>query len=359
MRSRLLPLVLILTVAPLGLEAQSFLDKLKAAAKGKVEETRKTAEVPSSSAYPPPRQVNEGPSTSKARNAKDELDDYWAQQRGPRIGVAAKSSFAGGNAQPVGAFAGNDRVYLRFNLPQALKTYVGDKATSIEVVSQYEHPNGNGIYSSNFKQPLTAADLERTTVDVELLPDPKTATTRDSGCMSAFMVDDDEARAVRTHFCILQAAGKPLGHVTFSYDGRNTDLEALKKDQAALLSKRYDEEAASAGLPAHFKEKGSFSDPQLSMAGLQRLVKRDLKDVIQVLKLTIGERGGPDWDVYKDSGIPQYKHSTRPIYLAWKDRNGFFYEGRLEVRKNHQGGGSYGDAFIKIEAAHRFNGKVD
>ncbi len=108
---------------------------------------------------------------------------------------------------------------------------------------------------------------------------------------------------------------------------------------------------AGQGLPDDFRQaSGTFQDPQLSAAALRRLFQAS--GGVEVYRLVI--ETGPDYTIVKNElGIPLYK-ITKSIYNTYRaTKTGLCYYTHNAIRREYQGGGSFGPPTIANLAVNR------
>lgn len=282
---------------------------------------------------------------------------------GPRTAIFAKSRIRSANPSDAATtFGGNDRIYARFVLPKPVKDYIREAGVLYPVVVVQltaTQPDQNP-WSFESNHLLSEADLAQTFLDVELLPDPQTARILNDNSFSWVIAQCEPGPVhARLEARARDGAMEVLGCGDFVFDLTAARKAQLPADRQTIQRVAEENEAAARSLPKDFNDQGSFRDAQLSLANIRALIQRDLKDVAQILRIAIREGGGDDWTVQSEDGVPRFKMNFRPIFVAWKGRDGKSYYGRVDMRRNYQGGGVYGALFAEHGSIHRFNGKLN
>jgi len=282
---------------------------------------------------------------------------------GPKTAVFAKSRITG--PRPVDAstrFGGSDRIYARFVLPKPVRDYIREAGVLYPVVvvqlTASQPDQSPCSFESNHL--LSEADLAQDFLDVEILPDPQTARILNDNSFSWVIAQCEPGPVhARLQARARDGAMEVLGCGDFVFDLTAARKAQLPGDRETIKRVAEENEAAARSLPKDFNDKGSFRDAQLSLANIRALIQRDLKDVAQILKIAIREGSGDDWTVQSEDGVPRFKMNFRPIFVAWKGKDGKSYYGRVDLRRNYQGGGVYGALFAEHGSVNRFNGKVN
>lgn len=98
--------------------------------------------------------------------------------------------------------------------------------------------------------------------------------------------------------------------------------------------------ASDAKLPAEFSTPGKFSDPQLSLANIKSMISGE---GFTLLKVVIDAAKGNDYYIHKNAlDIPEYKVTAKPVWVAFKGRDGKCYFTKEYFTRQYEGGGKYG-----------------
>ncbi len=284
----------------------------------------------------------------------------------------SSSPFTGSSPAGKSSFNSNEFIYGRLELSGAsVKEAFKLKETTrhyflvceVEVLKDGE-PVGYHKYRNNYIL-LPKENLDKTWLNLDILPEPTTATTLYS------MTDDFTAGYGFTPLYNMinpdyfPSAGKyrlnvkifsrtldawdreeeqdkwPFVEDGFDFILREADIATLKKngkaawDFMAENAFRYDK------LPPVFSNPGKLTDPNATTAKVTAILKRDLPNRA-IIKFVAEQYSGTLWSIAKDDfGLPRYKYFNPHIWMAYKT-DGKCYVGYVTLRQVYSGGGTYG-----------------
>jgi hypothetical protein len=221
---------------------------------------------------------------------------------------------------------------------------------------------------------LSQDNLSKTSLNLDILPEPARATTLYSmlddftagyGYFPLYsMINPDyfpSAGKYRINVRLFSKTndlwGKeeeedkwPFVEDGFDFTLRETDIAALNKNHQASwdLMKgnafRYDK------LPDVFSKPMKIADPKATPAKIAAILKRDLSNRI-ILKWVVEQYNGPLWSIAKDDfNLPKYRYFNPHIHVAYK-LEGQCRIGTVTLRENYEGGGKYGPLEVAFTSA--------
>lgn len=347
-------LLLAVIILPLQINAQIF-DKLKKKAEKVINKTQDAAQPTEST-------------TSPSRNTKNSDDDEKKH-----LGKITFSRTRGG--APEKNFVSTDTIYARINFPQKLKEIIvggnGDELEEVKDVKMLmslgfdtNDVYGGARHSTASELIIRNDELEQNFLDIDIVPDV-------NDVRSVFVVNGNLLININSrlgNFGDKVSGGAEYGTTKFNVTfGGNEQfagsfyITVSNIKEAKALQRRIDAineqieigaKAAMTSLPAEFnKPSGKFADPQLSMAA----IRTKLSDPsYTILKLVIENIPGADYEVRKNySGIPEFKITAKPIWLLYKTNQGKCFFTRYYFRREHEGGGRYGELSVATTTAEQ------
>lgn len=221
---------------------------------------------------------------------------------------------------------------------------------------------------------LSKDDLEKTRLNLDILPEPAKASTLYSmlddfragyGYMPLYkMINPDyfpSAGTYRLNVKIFSRTQDAFGRDEdeekwpfiedgFDFTLRDADIAMLKKNMKATddfmneNAFRYDK------LPDVFSKPAKIADLKATPEKIAAILKRDLSQRT-ILKWVVEQYNGPLWSVAKDDyNLPKYRYFNPHIWVAYK-MDGKCYVGNVTLRENYTGGGTYGPLEVGFTSA--------
>jgi hypothetical protein len=281
--------------------------------------------------------------------------------------------FGNSNAGSKTNFSSNEYIYGRLELSGStikeafkLKEIKGHYflVCEVEVLKDGE-PVGYHISRNNYIL-LSNEDLDKTWLNLDILPEPARASTLYSMTddFSAgygytplyYMINPDYFPSAGTYHLNVKIFSKTLDMYDrdedqdkwpFIQDGfdftlREADVATLKKNSKVTRELmegnafRYDK------LPPVFSNPGKLTDPNATTAKVAAILKRDLPNRA-IIKFVAEQHSGTLWHIATDeySLLPKYKYFNPHIWMAYK-ADGKCYVGYVTLRQVYSGGGTYG-----------------
>lgn len=293
----------------------------------------------------------------------------------------ADKPFSGSNTGSKTSFNSNEFIYGRFELSgtsikEAFK--LREDARYHQLVCRVEvlkdgKPVGYHSYDNNYIL-LQKGDLDKTSLNMDVLPEPGKGTTLYS------MTDDFSAGYGYTPMYQMitpnyfpeggqyRVIVKIYSKTRDAYD-RDEDREkwpyleeafdfTLRESDIAILIKKgkanyeFNEENAFRydKLPAEFSNPANITDPKATTAKIAAILKRDLPNRT-ILKFVVEKYNGALWSIAKDDyGLPKYRYFNPHVWVAYK-MDGRCYVGHVTLRENYSGGGTYGALGVGFSTA--------
>jgi hypothetical protein len=297
--------------------------------------------------------------------------------------------FAAGNSGGKTNFTSNEFIYSRLQLSgssikEAFKLGETTKqqpyhflVCDIEVLK-----NGQPVgyhKSKNNHILLSKEDLDKTWLNLDILPDPAKASTLYSmlddfsagyGYIPLYsMINPDYFPSggkyrlnVRIFFKTRDAWDRqededkwPFVEDGFDFTLREADIAALKKNHQASRDVmnanafRYDK------LPDVFSKPMKVTDPKATTAKIAAILKRDLPNRT-ILKWVVEPYSGSLWSIAKDDfNLPKYRYFNPHVWVAYKEGDRC-YVGHVTLRETYSGGGTYGPLEVGFTTASSSGG---
>ena len=221
---------------------------------------------------------------------------------------------------------------------------------------------------------LSKDDLDKTWLNLDILPEPAKASTLYSmlddfsagyGYIPLYMMINPDyfpsAGEYRVNVRIFSrtqdAWGRdededkwPFVEDGFDFTLRETDIATLKKNDKASRdfmdenAFRYDK------LPEVFSKSMKVTDPKATPAKIAAILKRDLPNRT-ILKWVVEPYNGSLWSIAKDDfNLPKYRYFNPHVWVTYKE-GGRCYVGHVTLRENYSGGGTYGPLEVGFTTA--------
>ena len=292
--------------------------------------------------------------------------------------------FTSNNSGSKTSFSSNEFIYGRFELSEktikeAFK--IGETTQrqpypflvcDMEVLKDGK-PVGYHTYRNNYIL-LSQEDLNKTSLNLDILPDPAVGRTLYS-MVDAFdvgygffplytMINPDYFPSggtyrinVKIYSRSKDAWGRdekqenwPFIEDGFDFTFRETDIAALKKNAEASSEHMKANAFRYEKLPDVFSKPMKVTDPKATPDRIAAILKRDLANRT-ILKWVIEPHNGPLWSVAKDDhNLPKYRYFNPTIYMAYK-MDGQCRVGSVTLRENYTGGGTYGPLQVAYTSA--------
>ena len=278
------------------------------------------------------------------------------------------------NAGAKTSFSSNEFIYARLELSGTsikeafkLKDKTGLYFLEYEVEVASDDGRIEARYHGDYHNYLllSAEDLNKTWLNLDVLPEPAKTTTLYS------MTDDFTAGygfypfyrmikpenfpssggyqvTVRVLSKSLNAWDRqedrekwPVIEEKFAFAFNENDIATLKKNGKAASDFMYDNAFRYDKMPAVFSNPGKLTDPNATTAKVSAILKRDLPGRA-IIKYVAEQYNGAYWSIAKDDyGLPKYKYFNPHIWMAYK-MDGKCYVGYITLRQVYSGGGTYG-----------------
>ena len=324
-----------------------FLNKLKEKAQktlNKVDETAKSVD-----------KVTGSKTSSKIPNSTSDISNSFSG------GSITFSKTRGGATEK--NFSVNDNLYATVNLEEPLINYLkeeGEENEPFKMIPVSLIYVIDGAARGEFTSvKIPKEDYTKKTLILDILPakgDAKSQYLNGGKYKSAI------ARPLSA-FDALSYTEMPYGTQRFDFSfGINSEhkgsfnFTVKNKAEQKIIAKRAQEGqdamsdaiAQETTLPAEFQKQGKFSDPQLSLANIRKMVSYP---EMTILKLVIDASGGNDYHINKNElDIPTMKVTNKPVWLAYKQDGKCFYMKRYFTRQ-YEGSGKYGPLEVATTTA--------
>jgi len=276
------------------------------------------------------------------------------------------------NAGAKTSFSSNEFIYGRFELSGvSIKEAFKLKETTrhyflvceVEVLKDGE-PVGYHTYRNNYIL-LSNENLDKTGLNLDILPEPAKATTLYSmtddftagyGYTPLYnMINPDYFPSAGTYHLNVKIFSRTLDMYDreedqdkwpFIQDGfdftlSEADIATLKKNGKAAWEFMDENAFRLDKMPLVFSKPAKLTDPNATTAKVAAILKRDLPNRA-ILKFVAEEYSGTLWSIAKDDfGLPRYKYFNPHIWMAYK-ADGKCYVGFVTLRQVYSGGGTYG-----------------
>ena len=276
------------------------------------------------------------------------------------------------NAGAKTSFSSNEFIYGRLEVPgttireafqvkEIKKNYF--LVCEMEVLKDGQ-PVGYHTYKNNYIL-LSAENLDKSWVNLDILPEPTKATTLYSmtddfsagyGYMPLYyMINPDYFPSAGTYRINVKILSKtfdmydreedkdkwPFIQEGFDFTLRSADVATLKKNGDVTRTLMEGNAFRLDKLPPVFSNPGKLTDPNATTAKVAAILKRDLPNRT-ILKFVAEQYSGTLWHIDKDDyGLPRYKYFNPHIWMAYK-ADGKCYVGYVTLRQVYSGGGTYG-----------------
>ncbi|MEO7306523.1 MAG: hypothetical protein ABIR78_10670 [Ferruginibacter sp.] len=148
------------------------------------------------------------------------------------------------------------------------------------------------------------------------------------------------------------------GEFDFAFDAN--DIATLKKNSKEVGDAVQNGVNRVTRLPDYFANSTKLSDPMLSNANINAILKRDLPGRhMTLLKFAVGSYTGPLWKIEKnDLGLILRRYVTPDINVVFKFEN-TCYIGYVRLWQEYQGGGKYGPLIAGGGSCNTCGDKID
>jgi hypothetical protein len=234
----------------------------------------------------------------------------------------------------------------------------------MEVLKDGE-PVGYHTYKNNYIL-LSDGNLDKSWVNLDILPEPARATTLYSmtddftagyGYMPLYyMINPDYFPSAGTYHINVKILSKtfdmydreeekdkwPFIQEGFDFTLRETDVATLKKNSDVTRTLMEGNAFRLDKLPPVFSNPGKLTDPNATTAKVAAILKRDLPNRA-IIKFVAEQYSGTLWHIATDeySLLPKYRYFNPHIWVAYK-MDGKCYVGYVTLRQVYSGGGTYG-----------------